>query len=114
MGGSARAWIVLALPLLALAGTAFVELVPAADTLYLIYLHGPQKQEVEVNVLEISTIREPRKDAKGHFAEGVECLLYMTNGQAIQIVESCHAVIDRIKALGATQKPVPDIEKEGR
>jgi hypothetical protein len=60
----------------------------------LLYVHGPDGlQEIEINVAEISSIREPREGAQGHFAPGTACLIYMTSGQFIPVHESCPEII---------------------
>lgn len=77
----------------------FLLHVAAAHTLYLIHVHGPAGQEIEVNVIEISSIREPRKDSQSHFAKGTQCLIYMTSGQFIATIETCQVVEEKITAL---------------
>ena len=70
--------------------------------IYLIHVHGPDdKQEIEVNVAEISSLRMPRADSGYHFAEGVRCLVYMNSGQFIATHETCHDVVKKIDALSA-------------
>jgi uncharacterized protein YlzI (FlbEa/FlbD family) len=70
---------------------------------YLILVHAPDGQEVQVNVAEISSIKKPREDAEEHFAEGTRCILTMTNGKFIFTTETC---------LEITKK-IAEIEKEG-
>lgn len=77
----------------------FLLHVAAAHTLYLIHVHGPAGQEIEVNVVEISSIRQPREDSQSHFAKGTKCLIYMTSGQFIATTESCEDVEAKITAL---------------
>jgi uncharacterized protein YlzI (FlbEa/FlbD family) len=64
--------------------------------LHLIFVHGVDGQEIEVNVEQISTIREPR-DTEGHFAKEIQCLLFMTSGKFVAITESCQTVVTKIK-----------------
>jgi hypothetical protein len=60
----------------------------------LLYLHGPDGvQEIALNVAEISSVREPREGAQGHFAPGTNCVIYMTSGQFIPVHESCPDII---------------------
>jgi hypothetical protein len=60
----------------------------------LLYLHGPDgQQEIEINVAEVSSVREPREGAQGHFAPGTHCLIYMTSGQFIPVHEGCAEII---------------------
>jgi hypothetical protein len=64
--------------------------------LNLIFVHGPDQQRIEVNTDEISSIREPR-EAEGHFASEIKCLLFMTNGKFIGVTETCDDVLATIK-----------------
>jgi len=74
-------------------GTALAD----PNILYLIHVHGPDgKQEVEINVHEISSIRQPREDSAAHFAPGVRCLIYMTNGQFVPTSETCREIVKLI------------------
>jgi hypothetical protein len=69
-------------------------------TVYLIHVHGPDnEQEIEINVAEISSIRQPREGSEGHFSEGVRCLVYMTNGKFISTAETCRELVKKIAAL---------------
>jgi hypothetical protein len=77
----------------------------AAHTVYLIHVHGPTGQDIEVNVIEISSIREPREDAQSHFATGTKCLIYMTSGQFISTAETCEDIVKKIAVL---DQPVPE------
>lgn len=88
------------------------QLIRADDTLYLIYLHGPQGNLIGVNVLEISTIREPTEGASSHLAPGTKCTLVMANGQFNLIAETCQEVVRKIAALGAAYRPAP--QEEGK
>jgi len=68
--------------------------------IYLIHAHGPDgKQEIEINVQEISSIRQPRENTEGHLAEGVHCLVYMTNGAYVPTFETCLEIVKKIAAL---------------
>jgi len=72
----------------------------AQHTIYLIHVHGPdEKQEIEINVQEISSIRQPRENTSDHFAPGVHCLVYMTNGGFVPTAESCKEIVKKIAAL---------------
>ena len=68
--------------------------------LFLILVHGPDGQEIELNVTEISSIRQIRKDASDvgvqHFARGVRCIVIMTNGKFIGVIETCREVVQKI------------------
>jgi hypothetical protein len=66
--------------------------------LHLILVHGPDGQNIELNVNEISSIREPRQ-VEGHFAKNVHCLIFMTNGKLIAAIEECPVILDEIKVV---------------
>jgi len=67
----------------------------AVAALHLILVHAPDGQMIEVNPHEISSIREPR-ESEGHFQKNVNCVLWMTNGKFIGVVEECDAILDMI------------------
>jgi len=69
----------------------------------LILVHGPDGQVINIHVPEISSIRTPRPDSEGHFAQGTHCLIYMNSGQFISTVEHCEKVVDMINAAGKNQ-----------
>jgi hypothetical protein len=81
----------------------------AAATLYLISVHGPGGQEIEINVREISTIRQIRKidSDDPHFSKEIHCIVIMTNGKFVGVVEDCEEVVRKIMKLDET-----DPEKE--
>ena len=62
---------------------------PCWASISLIRLHAPDGYQIEVNTNEISSVRQPRL---GHFAEGVRCILVMTNRSFISVHESCDVV----------------------
>jgi hypothetical protein len=66
--------------------------------LHLIVVHGPDGQTIELNVNEISSIREPRQ-VEGHFGKNVNCLVFMTNGKLIATEDQCPEVLDKIKLI---------------
>jgi hypothetical protein len=66
--------------------------------LHLIFVHGPDNQAIELNIAEISSIREPRK-SEGHFHQDVKCLVIMTNGKFIGVIEPCPAVLEKIREV---------------
>jgi hypothetical protein len=67
---------------------------------HFITVHAPNGQEITINVAEISSIRQPR-EAEGHFENGVQCLLIMTNGKLNGVVEPC---LDVIRGIAAVNK----------
>jgi hypothetical protein len=72
-----------------------MKLAAALALLYLIFVHGPEGQEVQLNINEISSIRQPR-EAEGHFSADVRCLVFMTNGKFVGTTETCHEVVGKI------------------
>jgi len=65
--------------------------------LHLILVHVPGGDEIQLNPVEVSSIRDPR-DIPGHFAKDVHCVIVMTNGKFIGAVEDCHTVKFMIEA----------------
>jgi uncharacterized protein YlzI (FlbEa/FlbD family) len=69
-----------------------------------IIVHSPgDHQEVQLNASEISSIRKPR-DADGHFADGTNCLLTMTNGKFFATEETCLEVIHQISEVSKREE----------
>ena len=62
--------------------------------LTLIFVHGPDGEEIEVNISEISSIREPGA-SESHLHKSVHCVLYMTNSKFVSTKETC-TEIDKI------------------
>jgi len=58
--------------------------------LYLIQLTGPDHQIIRINPAEVSNIRTPR--GSDHFAPGTRCLVFMTDGRPITVMETCDEV----------------------
>jgi hypothetical protein len=75
-----------------------MTIVEVLAALHLILVHGPDGQNVELNVYEISSIREPRQ-VEGHFAKDVHCLIFMTNGKLIAAIEECPEILNKIKVI---------------
>ena len=68
-------------------------LTAAIAAFHLIQLHGITGDEIDINPHEISSIREPGGVAsEGHFAKGIKCLLFMTNGKVTGVTEDCKTV----------------------
>jgi hypothetical protein len=63
---------------------------------HLILVHAPDNQIIEINPHEISSIREPR-DAEGYWQKNVRCVLSMTNGKFIAVVEDCKTVVEMVE-----------------
>ena len=64
--------------------------------LHLILVHGPDGQIIELNINEISSIREPRDIEGKHFGKGINCIVFMTNGKFVGVSEKCVEVIQEI------------------
>jgi hypothetical protein len=68
----------------------------AAATAHFILVHGPDEQEIQLNVNEVSSVREPRS-VETHWKDEVHCVVFMTNGKFVGITEECQQVIQKIK-----------------
>lgn len=62
----------------------------------LIMLHGPGGQPIEINVHNISSLRVPR--GTEHFARDTHCLVFMSDGKFIAIVETCAEIVAMVDA----------------
>jgi hypothetical protein len=65
--------------------------------LHLIVVHGPDNQTIELNVNEISSIREIRDVEEAHYAKDANCIVFMTNGKFIGTREECVEVVRKVK-----------------
>ena len=72
---------------------------PLAAAVLLVTLHapGPGSQPVYVNPENVSSVREPRTINRAHFAPGTRCVLVMTNGLMVSVVEDCDEVLARLQ-----------------
>jgi uncharacterized protein YlzI (FlbEa/FlbD family) len=68
-----------------------------ALVVHFIFVHGPDGQAIELNVKEISSLRDKRDAEETHFAKDVNCICFMTNGKHIGVKESCEEVLKAIK-----------------
>lgn len=83
-----------------LLGATLGSVIANPGVVYLIHVHGPDgEQEIEVNVQEISSIRQPREGSTENFAEGTRCILYMSNSKFIMTAETCREIVKKIAAL---------------
>jgi hypothetical protein len=78
----------------AAAGRAAVKLTVLA--LSLVELHGPSGQIIEINPVEVSSVRAPI-DTPGHWGSGTRCVIVMTNGKSNAIKEDCATVLRVLK-----------------
>lgn len=74
-----------------------MSILVALHVLHLILVHGSGGQRIELNVHEISSITEPR--TKDHFGKDVLCVIFMTNGKFIGVVETCKEITDKVKGI---------------
>ena len=58
----------------------------------LIRLTGPDGQRIDINALDVTSIREPRGIDRGHWVVGTRCLVVMLNGKFIAVHEDCDTV----------------------
>jgi hypothetical protein len=61
----------------------------------LVSLIGPDGQHIEVNPAEVANIREPR--GQDHFDSGIKCVIYMSNGNFIGVIEDCVTVRGKLE-----------------
>jgi hypothetical protein len=61
----------------------------------LILFTGPDGQIIEVNPQAIASIRSIR--VSEHFASGVKCNIFMTDGKNISVIETCTEVHDKLQ-----------------
>jgi hypothetical protein len=57
----------------------------------LVRFTGPDGQHVEINPDEVVSIRVPRAN-EGHFAKGVQCLIFTGDGKYTPVIETCDEV----------------------
>jgi hypothetical protein len=81
----------MAVPVILIAGAAILS-----GSIALVELHGPAGQIIYVNPREVSSIREPLQT--GHFARGVQCLVYLSNRNFITVIEPCETVRLKLSA----------------
>ena len=65
-------------------------MIPAALVLQLILLTGPDHQPIEINPKAVTNLRPPR--GTDHFAPGVKCLVFLSDGHPITVTETCEQV----------------------
>ena len=61
----------------------------------LVGLIGPDGQRIQVNPAEVANIREPR--GQDHFDIDIKCVIYMSNGNFIGVIEDCDTVRDKLE-----------------
>jgi hypothetical protein len=74
---------------------SFWTLLTVAE-LYLVVVHGPTGQSIYVNIHEITSLREPLAVNRHHVAKGVNCVIFMTNGNLVGAAETCENIRQQI------------------
>jgi hypothetical protein len=74
-----------------------VILIDLLAAVQLLFVHGPDGQMLELNIDQISSIREPRA-TEGHFHKDVKCIIIMSNNRLVAIVETCNDVLNYLQA----------------
>ena len=72
------------------------ELLHLVAVITFITAHAADNKLVQLNVAEMSSIREP-PISEGHFDKDVHCVIVMTNSKLIGVIESCREIIQKIK-----------------
>jgi hypothetical protein len=67
-------------------------MIAAAAAVYLITLHGPHNQQIDVNPDSIVSMREPQEKNEDYLHAKSNCVLSMSNGKLISVVEDCSKV----------------------
>ena len=73
----------------------------AVALLLFIVLHGADHQPVAINAAEISSLRVPGETEIGNYAAHVKCVVIMTNGKFIGVIETCREIFLK------TKEPIP-------
>ena len=55
-------------------------------------LTGPDNQPVAINPNQVVATRVPRDTTGTHFAPGIKCLIYTTDGKLTMVIEDCDEV----------------------
>jgi hypothetical protein len=64
--------------------------------LYLVLVHGPTGQGIYLNIHEITSLREPLAVNRHYVAKGVNCVVFMGNGNLIGAAETCETIRQQI------------------
>ena len=86
-----------------------ISLLIVLAALHLIFVHGPDQQQIFLNVDEISSIREPRSVTERVVHKDVKCIVFMTSGNFIGTIESCE---DIVRKVGEISKEKDRLERE--
>ena|SRR5215510_2786119 len=80
--------------------------------LHFVFLHGPDDQQILLNVDEISSIREPRAAAEAHFGKNVHCIVFMTNGKFVGTAEGCEEVLQKVQEIDKEKSKLEEEKRE--
>ena len=64
---------------------------------FLVPLHGLEGQTIWVSPRKVVSVRTPRDMAENHYAPGVQCVLEMTNGTRVVVVDPCKDVLEALE-----------------
>ena len=78
---------------------------PLIVALVLVQLHGPGGHRIDINPARVTSIRDPEMMSAGHFGKGVHCLVIMSNGKPIGLMEECDEVRMALGSPGAPKGP---------
>jgi len=74
--------------------------------------HSPTNgEELAINVEQISSIRGVA-DADTQYQKDVNCVITMTNGKSIGVVENCREMFELARKAGETTKTIYDEPKK--
>jgi len=62
---------------------------------FLIWLTGPDEQEIGVNREQVVSIRAPRKTDDVY--PGIHCLIHTTDGKVVTVTETCDEVREQLE-----------------
>ncbi len=65
--------------------------------LKLVEMHGPDGQQIFINANEITSLRQPLASSREHFAQGVRCQVFLSNGNFVTTQETCREVRDSLQ-----------------
>lgn len=66
----------------------------------LIVLHGADGKEVTINADQVTSLRSKSvKNAEGHFTAKAECMISLTDGKFVAVIEDCEIVQQAIKKV---------------
>lgn len=64
-----------------------------AAAVHLIVLHNPDGHQIDINPAQVTSLRAaPEGQAREHFTGRVRCMINLTDGKFVTVVESCDEV----------------------